>query len=116
MPRENFPPLRIHIKEGGDAVVEGGVAKTLIKGEWRQAGDGFVVVAKLAASNKSEAESEPLETYKYFLEWAADNSNDLVLKKIVLMKPFLKMMDPKGKVDEFSLVFEDNPKLKLSGT
>jgi len=114
--RKTSHPLRIHIKEGGDAVVEGGVAKTLIKGEWRQAGDGFVVVAKLAASNKSEAESEPLETYKYFLEWAADNSNDLVLKKIVLMKPFLKNDGSKRQSWMSSLVFEDNPKLKLSGT
>ena len=88
----------------------------MIKGEWRQAGDGFVVVAKLAASNKSEAESEPLETYKYFLEWAADNSNDLVLKKIVLMKPFLKNDGSKRQSWMSSLVFEDNPKLKLSGT
>lgn len=114
--RKKSYPLRINFMEAGEAVVEGGAAKSRLKGEWRQAGKGFVVITQLPPEGKNDLNEQSLETYKYFLEWAGEDSQDLILKKIVLMKPFLKKDGSKRQSWMSSLVFEDNPKLKLVGT
>lgn len=106
-------PLRIKFKDGGEAMVEGGAAKSSLSGEWRQAGQGFVVVTQLPPDRNDDLGDEALETYKYFLEWAGDESRDLVLKKIVLMRPFLRKDGSKRQSWMSSLIFADDPRLKL---
>ena len=108
--RKSSYPLEIKMTKGGDAFVKGGATQSFLAGEWRQAGQGFVVITKLPAA-KDNKDSDSLETYKYFLEWDA-GKNDLVLKKIVLTRPFLKKDGTKRQSWMSSLIFDDNPKLK----
>jgi hypothetical protein len=112
--RKSSYPLEIKMKQGGEAVVKGGAAKSFLAGEWRQAGQGFVVITKLLAEDNNK-DSDSLETYKYFLEWGGDNSQDLILKKIVLTRPFLKKDGTKRQSWMSSLIFNDNPRLKRKG-
>ena len=67
----------------------------------------------VAPERKEDSVDEALETYKYFLEWAGKDSNDLILKKIVLMKPFLKKDGSKRQSWMSSLIFDDDPRLKF---
>ena len=112
--RKSSYPLEIKMMQGGEAVVKGGAAKSFLSGEWRQAGKGFVVITKLPAENNGK-DSDSLETYKYFLEWGGENSQDLILKKIVLTRPFLKKDGTKRQSWMSSLIFNDNPRLKRKG-
>ena len=106
-------PLKIEMREDGKAIVVGGAAKAKLFGEWRPAGTGYVVVTQLPLERKEDSVDEALETYKYFLEWAGKDSNDLILKKIVLMKPFLKKDGSKRQSWMSSLIFDDDPRLKF---
>lgn len=113
--RKESYPLKISFLEKGKARVKGGGTGSSLMGEWREVGEGVVVVAKLEPSKSNEGNEEFLETYKYFLKWAGKESPDLILEKIVLMRPFLKEDGTKRQSWMSSLVFSDRPRLKPIG-
>ncbi|MBP51737.1 MAG: hypothetical protein CMI27_01185 [Opitutae bacterium] len=108
-------PLGLTFLDRGVARVEGAGANDILSGEWREVGGGVVVVAKLEPSKSANEKEEFLETYKYFLKWANEESQDLLLEKIVLMRPFLKDDGSKRQSWMSSLVFSDLPRLKPTG-
>ena len=108
-------PLSLSFLDRGEARVEGAGANASLSGEWREVGGGVVVVAKLEPSKSTNEKEEFLETYKYFLKWANEESQDLLLEKIVLMRPFLKEDGSKRQSWMSSLVFSDLPRLKPTG-
>ena len=61
-----------------------------MKGQWNWAGSSIVVSAKLPAEENSIGQDQDLETYKYFLQWDEKKTEDLLLEKMVVMRPFRK--------------------------
>ena len=49
-------------------------------GQWEWSGSKVVVSAKLSMDEKALLDERELETYKYFLEWDSEASEDLLLE------------------------------------
>jgi hypothetical protein len=52
-----------------------------------------------------------LETYKYFLQWDEVMENELLLEKMVVMRPFRTQDGAKRQSWMSSLSFQDKPRL-----
>ena len=82
-----------------------------MKGQWNWAGSSIVVSAKLPAEENSIGQDQDLETYKYFLQWDEKKTEDLLLEKMVVMRPFRKDDGAKRQSWMSSLIFDEKPRL-----
>jgi hypothetical protein len=80
-------------------------------GTWQWGGDQIAVSVKLEEGN-AEGSSITPETYKYFLHWEKDGSSDLVLEKMVIIRPFLNEDGSRRQSWMSSLIFSDRPLLR----
>ena len=91
-------------------IVKGGGENARMDGQWEWSGSKVVVSAKLSMDEKALLDEQELETYKYFLEWDSEASEDLLLEKMVILRPFrTKSGVKRQKLDEFT---DYSPKTK----
>lgn len=109
--RKGEYPIRISFEEDGKATFDGGGIANDLPGEWRWSAGEIVVAVKLPPEKGVEG-SEQSETYKYFLHWAEDASNELELEKMVIFKPFLNKDGSKRRHWMNSIKFLERPRLK----
>ena len=109
--RKGEYPIRISFEEDGKATFDGGGIANDLPGEWRWSAGEIVVAVKLPPEKGVEG-SEQSETYKYFLHWAEDASNELELEKMVIFKPFLNKDGSKRRHWMNSMKFLERPRLK----
>jgi hypothetical protein len=74
-------------------------------------GSTVVVTAKMAAEANSAGREKELETYKYFLQWDELVNKELLLEKMVVMRPFRTKDGAKRQSWMSSLSFKDKPRL-----
>ena len=78
-------------------------------GEWNRVGDRITVSIKLPKVKIEGDANMPEENYKYFMSWSAKNNEDLVLEKMVVMRPFVREDGSKRQSWMSSLIFSDRP-------
>ena len=103
-------PLRLSFFEEGIARVGGRDADSDIGGQWAWSGSSIVVSASMTQPDQSTDRSKDKETYKYFLEWDK-SSNDLILEKMVILRPFSGKDGTKRQNWMSSLKFKEKPRL-----
>ncbi|MEC8778565.1 MAG: hypothetical protein VXX28_05980, partial [Verrucomicrobiota bacterium] len=86
-----------------------------LHGEWQWASEKIVVAVSLPAPQDSPQTLDGSETYKYFLEWSDEDAVDLLLEKMVILRPFLKKDGSKRQSWMSSLLFTDKPQLRRVG-
>lgn len=107
-------PLRLSFEDDGVARVKG-VGEEVLHGEWQWATEKIVVAVSLPAPQDSPRTLDGSETYKYFLEWSDEDAVDLLLEKMVILRPFLKKDGSKRQSWMSSLHFTDKPQLRRVG-
>ena len=70
-----------------------------------------MVSAKLSMDEKALLDEQEVETYKYFLEWDSEASEDLLLEKMVILRPFRTKSGVKRQSWMSSLIFSEKPRL-----
>ena len=93
--------------EEGIARVGGRDADSDIGGKWTWSGSSIVVSASMTQPDQSTGRAKDKETYKYFLEWDK-SSNDLILEKMVILRPFSGKDGTKRQNWMSSLKFKEN--------
>lgn len=109
--RKSAYPIKISFDGGSDVTVKGGGSDLEMKGQWNWAGSSIVVSAKLPAEENSIGQDQDLETYKYFLQWDEKKTENLLLEKMVVMRPFRKDDGAKRQSWMSSLIFDEKPRL-----
>ena len=104
-------PLILIFNFDGEVTVSGGGADAEVAGEWKWSGSSVVVTAKLPAERNSMGRGKDLETYKYFLQWDEVIEKELLLEKMVVMRPFRTQDGAKRQSWMSSLSFQDKPRL-----
>ena len=92
-------------------MVQGGGENARMDGQWEWSGSKVVVSAKLSMDGKVMLDQQEVETYKYFLEWDSANSEDLLLEKMVILRPFRTKSGAKRQSWMSSLIFSEKPRL-----
>jgi len=103
-------PLKLEFKEGGEVMVGARDGEAEIKGQWVWSGTFIVVTAKMKSQQNVSGGDDDEETYKYFLEWD-EQSEDLILGKMVILRPFATGDGFKRQNWMSSLKFKDKPRL-----
>jgi len=109
--RKSSYPVKISFDEEREVRVKGGGSDLEMKGEWSWAGSLIVVSAKLPALENGLGQDQDMETYKYFLKWDESKGKDLILDKMVVMRPFRKGDGAKRQSWMSSLIFDEKPRL-----
>ena len=112
--RKSSYPLKITFNGDSEVSIRGGGADLEMKGEWVWAGSSIVISAKLPASENGMSKDQEKETYKYFLYWDEERLKDLLLEKMVVMRPFRKDDRSKRQSWMSSLNFDEKPRLSPS--
>ena len=60
---------------------------------------------------KNGRQDQDMETYKYFLKWDDSKGKDLILDKMVVMRPFRTGDGVKRQSWMSSLIFDEKPRL-----
>lgn len=107
--RKSSYPIEIIFGDKGGAVVKGAGMQVDKSGEWNRVGDRITVSIKLPKLKIEGDENMPEENYKYFMSWSAKNNEDLVLEKMVVMRPFVREDGSKRQSWMSSLIFSDQP-------
>ena len=109
--RKSAYPIKISFDGNSDVMVKGGGGGLVMRGKWIWAGSSIVVSAKLPVEENSIGQDQALETYKYFLQWDEMEGEDLLLEKMVVMRPFRKDDGAKRQSWMSSLIFDKKPRL-----
>lgn len=104
-------PLKFSFMGEKKVIVKGGGENARMDGQWEWSGSKVVVTAALSMNDESILDEQELETYKYFLEWDSANSKDLLLEKMVILRPFRTKSGTKRQSWMSSLVFSEKPRL-----
>ena len=105
-------PLRITFEGEGKAMVSGGAVAQDLPGEWKWWSGDILVKVTLPRVEGPKGMTEQPEDYKYYLNWVDDSTNELELKKIVILKPFFNEDGSKKQSVMSSLKFSERPRLK----
>jgi hypothetical protein len=104
-------PLTLTFDTDGGVTVAGGGTDSEVAGQWKWSGSSVVVTAKLPAEKNSTGREKDVETYKYFLDWDINTNKELLLEKMVVMRPFRTQDGIKRQSWMSSLSFKDKPRL-----
>ena len=104
-------PIKMFFEEEDNVRVESFGKDQVYSGTWQWGGDQIAVSVKLEEGN-AEGSSITPETYKYFLHWEKGGSSDLVLEKMVIIRPFLNEDGSRRQSWMSSLIFSDRPLLR----
>lgn len=104
-------PLKFSFTSDRKVIVKGGGENARMDGQWEWSGSKVVVSAKLSMDEKALLDEQEVETYKYFLEWDSEASEDLLLEKMVILRPFRTKSGVKRQSWMSSLIFSEKPRL-----
>ena len=104
-------PLKFSFMSDRKVIVKGGGENARMDGQWEWSGSKVVVSAKLSMDEKALLDEQEVETYKYFLEWDSEASEDLLLEKMVILRPFRTKSGVKRQSWMSSLIFSEKPRL-----
>ncbi|OUU26599.1 MAG: hypothetical protein CBC04_02525 [Verrucomicrobia bacterium TMED44] len=104
-------PLILTFNAEDQVLVTGGGADAEMKGSWMWSGSTVVITAKMTSEANSAGREQELETYKYFLQWDESVTKELLLEKMVVMRPFRTKDGSKRQSWMSSLSFKDKPRL-----
>jgi hypothetical protein len=107
-------PLKLSFEGNGVARVKG-VGEEVLQGEWKWASEKLVVAVSMPTPPNPTQSLEASETYKYFLQWSDTHPSELLLEKMLILRPFLKKDGSKRQSWMSSLHFTDKPKLRRVG-
>jgi hypothetical protein len=107
--RKTGYPFKIIFEGDNKVILQTITSNNLFTGEWKWNGGEIIVIVKIK-DDELDSESNS-ETYKYFLSWN-DDGESLLLKKMLITRPFKKKDGSMRQSWMSSLVFEEQPKLK----
>ena len=110
--RKTSYPVRFVFEDGQRVLVERGSSLEVLDGEWRWAGNKIVLSVQMV-EQKSLDQSMDAETYKFFLMWDKEGSGNLLLEKMVVMRPFFKKDGTKRHKTMSSISFPEMTKFSL---
>ncbi len=104
-------PIKMLFQDNDVVRVESFGKDQIYSGTWMWGGDQISVSVNLDNGNKDD-QSIPAETYKYFLHWDQDGSSNLILEKMVIIRPFLNEDGSRRQSWMSSLKFSERPVLR----
>lgn len=104
-------PIKFSFLEDEKVQVETAVKDQIYFGSWKWGGDQITVIVNLK-TDSGAGKSPPPETYKYFLRWEKEGSENLHLDKMLITRPFLNDDGSRRQSWMSSLVFSNRPLLK----
>jgi hypothetical protein len=104
-------PIKFSFLEDEKVQVETAVQDQIYIGSWKWGGDQITVIVNLK-TDSGAGKRPPPETYKYFLRWEKEGSENLHLDKMLITRPFLNDDGSRRQSWMSSLVFSNRPLLK----
>jgi hypothetical protein len=113
--RKTSYPVRFVFGDDKKVLVERGSTFGKLNGEWKWSGSNIVLSVKMKPERGND-EAKDLETYKFFLKWDFTKGSDLLLEKMVILKPFLTHEGTKRRNFMSSISFPDMPRFTLANS